>query len=82
MHDVYGEVEDIKLAYTVLQNEDGEQITVPNKYMIGNVLVNSFSYRVVEGSVGVDYDNDVQNAIVTIKDVIVKKMMLAEKMSQ
>lgn len=70
VHDVYGEVEDIKLSYTSLRNEDGEQITIPNKYMIGDVLVNSFSYRVVEGSVGVAYDSDVQKAITTIKDVV------------
>lgn len=73
VHDVYGEVEDIKLSYTVLQNEDGEQITIPNKYMIGDVLVNSFSYRIVEGSVGVAYDSDVQNVVAVIKDVIVKQ---------
>jgi len=73
VHDVYGEVEDIKLSYTVLQNEDGEQITIPNKYMIGDVLVNSFSYRIVEGSVGVAYNSDVQNAVSVIKDVIIKQ---------
>jgi small conductance mechanosensitive channel len=56
---IYGEVQDIKLSYTVLVNEDGEQITIPNKYMIGDVLVNSFDYRIVEGSVGVSYDSGV-----------------------
>jgi len=73
VHDVYGEVEDIKLSYTILQNEDGEQITIPNKYMIGDVLINSFSYRIVEGSVGVAYSSDVQNAVAVIKDVIAKQ---------
>ncbi len=70
VHDVYGEVEDIKLSYTVLVNEDGEQITIPNKYMIGDVLVNSFDFRVVEGSVGIAYDSDVQKAIESIKNII------------
>jgi len=70
VHDVYGEVEDIKLAYTVLRNEDQEQITIPNKYMIGDVLVNSFERRIVEGSVGISYDSDVQRAIDTIQKVI------------
>ncbi len=70
INDVYGEVEDIKLSYTILRNEDGEQITIPNKYMIGDVLVNSFSYRIVEGSVGIAYNSDVQCAIETIKTVI------------
>ncbi|MEN8302659.1 MAG: mechanosensitive ion channel family protein [Campylobacterota bacterium] len=73
VNDVYGEVEDIKLAYTVLKNEDGEQITIPNKYMIGDVLVNSFAYRIVEGSVGVAYSSDVQNAVSVIKNVILKQ---------
>lgn len=72
VHDVYGEVEEIKLSYSVLRNEDGEEITIPNKYMIGDVLVNSFSYRVVEGSVGVAYDSDVSKAIETIKELIIK----------
>ena len=71
VHGVYGEVENIKLSYSVLRNEDGEEITIPNKYMIGDVLVNSFSYRVVEGSVGVAYNSNIEHAISTIKKVIV-----------
>ena len=70
IHDVYGEVEDIKLAYTVLVNEDGEQITIPNKFMIGDILVNSFTYRIVEGSVGVAYESDIELAIQTIQQSI------------
>ena len=70
VHNVYGEVEEIKLAYTVLVNEDKEQITIPNKYMIGDVLVNSYSYRIVEGTIGIAYDSDVQNSIDIIKNVL------------
>lgn len=70
VHNVYGEVEDIKLAYTVLRNEDQEQITIPNKYMIGDVLVNSFTSRIVEGSVGIAYDSDVEKAISLIRETI------------
>jgi len=67
VHEVYGEVQEIKLAYTLLINEDQEQITIPNKYMIGDVLVNSLEYRIVEGSVGISYDSDVEKAITLIK---------------
>ena len=70
IHDIYGEVKEIKLAYTILINEDKEQITIPNKYMIGDVLVNSYAYRIVEGSVGVSYDSDIKVSIELIKDVI------------
>lgn len=67
---VYGVVEEIKLAYTTLKNEDEELITVPNKQMIGDILVNSFEYRVVEGSVGISYEGDPQKAIAVIKEAI------------
>ena len=70
VHNVYGEVEDIKLSYTVLINEDGEQITIPNKFMIGDILVNSFAYRIVEGSIGIAYESDVNHAITTIAQTI------------
>ena len=70
VHDIYGEVQEIKLAYTVMINEDKEQITIPNKYMIGDVLVNSYSYRIVEGSVGVAYDSDTTNVIELIKNIL------------
>ena len=71
VHEIYGEVQEIKLAYTVLVNEDKEQITIPNKYMIGDVLVNSFSYRIVEGSVGIAYDSNVESAIKLVKETMV-----------
>ncbi|RXK00477.1 mechanosensitive ion channel protein MscS [Arcobacter sp. CECT 8986] len=61
--DVYGIVEEIKLAHTVLLTEDGEKITVPNKYIIGEVIVNSFDYRIVESTIGIAYNSDVESAI-------------------
>ena len=67
---VYGVVEEIKLAYTVLRNEDEELITIPNKKMIGDVLVNSFAFRVVESTIGVSYDEDPAKAIAVIKEVL------------
>ncbi len=70
VHKVYGEVVDIKLAYTMLKNEDGEEITIPNKFMIGDILVNSFEYRIVEGSVGIAYNTDTQKAIKLVKNAI------------
>ncbi|MFK5936909.1 MAG: mechanosensitive ion channel family protein [Sulfurimonas sp.] len=79
VHDIYGEVEDIKLSYTVLVNEDKEQITIPNKYMIGDVLVNSFNNRIVEGSVGVSYDSDVQNAIELIKTTLKSNLNVSQE---
>ena len=67
---VYGVVEEIKLSYTVLRNEDEELITVPNKQMIGDVLINSFDVRVVEATLGVAYEEDPAKAITLIKEVL------------
>jgi len=79
VHDRYGEVSEIKLAYTILINEDKEQITIPNKYMIGDVLVNSFTHRVVEGSIGVSYNSEVERAIEIIRDIIQNSESISSK---
>jgi len=63
VQDVFGVVEEIKLGHTILLTEDGEHITVPNKYIIGEVIVNSFDYRIVEATIGVSYDSDMNRAI-------------------
>ena len=39
-NDISGVVEEIRLAYTLLSTEDGELITIPNKHIVGEVLVN------------------------------------------
>lgn len=70
---VYGVVEEIKLAYTALRNEDEELITVPNKQMIGDILVNSFEFRVVEATIGVSYDQNPEKAIEIIMEVLSNK---------
>lgn len=70
INSIYGEVEEIKLAYTTLRTEDEELITVPNKNMIGEVIVNSFKYRIVESSVGISYNDDIEKAITLIRNVI------------
>lgn len=70
VNNVYGEVEEIKLAYTMLRTEDEELITVPNKHMIGEVIVNSFKYRIVESHIGISYNDNAERAIEVIKQVI------------
>ncbi|WP_419782239.1 mechanosensitive ion channel family protein [Malaciobacter marinus] len=62
VQDVFGIVEEIKLGHTILLTEDGEKITVPNKYIIGEVIVNSFDFRIVEATIGVAYDSDIKKA--------------------
>jgi small conductance mechanosensitive channel len=69
VQNVFGVVEEIKLGYTVLLTEDGEHITIPNKHIIGEVLINSFEYRIVESTVGIAYDSDMEKSIELILSV-------------
>lgn len=38
---VWGIVEEVYLSHTVLTNEDGEVITIPNKHIVGEIIHNS-----------------------------------------
>ncbi len=67
---VSGVVEEIKLAATILSTEDGEEITIPNKHIVGEVLTNSFGYRIVEGQVGISYADDPEKAVSAIREVV------------
>ena len=67
---VSGVVEEVGLAATRLETEDGEQITIPNKHIVGEILINSFENKVVETSIGISYDDDPQKAIKVIRDVL------------
>ncbi len=63
---VTGVIDEIRLACTILSTEDGEQITIPNKHIVGEIIRNSFACKVVETSVGVSYNDDPGAAIAAI----------------
>ncbi|MBD1387827.1 mechanosensitive ion channel family protein [Neiella sp. HB171785] len=67
---VYGVVKDIKLAHTLLENEDGEEIMIPNKHIVGEIVHNSDASRVIEAEVGVAYQSDMDLAITTVTQAI------------
>lgn len=58
-----GVVERINLDATLLVTEDDERISIPNRHLVGEVLTNSFDYRVVETTVGISYQDDPAVAI-------------------
>lgn len=60
---VSGVVEEVKLACTILSDEDGVRITIPNKEIVGQILHNSYSNKIVESTVGVSYSDDAEKAI-------------------
>ncbi len=65
-----GIVEDISLATTILRAEDGEEIVIPNKHIVGEVHRNSFANRIVEGQVGIAYGSDPEKAIEVIRETV------------
>lgn len=59
---VTGVVKQVNLATTVLTNEDEEQITIPNRHVIGEIIHNSNACRVVELSISVAYNSNLDLA--------------------
>ncbi|MGA0393492.1 MAG: mechanosensitive ion channel family protein [Rhodospirillales bacterium] len=61
---ISGVVTDVSLAATKLVGEDGEKITVPNKQIVGEIIVNSSANRIVETEIAIAFD---QNAAGPLK---------------
>lgn len=67
---VSGVVHEVKLACTILTNEDGVRITIPNKHIVGEILHNSQENKIVEAVVGVSYDSDPLKAVEVVTKVL------------
>ena len=64
---VNGVVEEVKLGATVLTDEDGVKITIPNKHIVGEILQNSEEWKIVEEVVGISYGSSPEDAIEIVK---------------
>lgn len=67
---VSGVVEEVRLGATILTDEDGVRITIPNKHIVGEILHNSEKQRIVEELVGISYGSDPEDAIRIIKETL------------
>lgn len=70
VQECFGVVKEITLATTQLVAEDGEDIVIPNKHVVGEIHRNSYANRLVEGSIGVAYSEDPDRAIELIEKVV------------
>ncbi len=70
IHGRTGIVSLISLGYTRLVTEDGQEVTIPNKKILGEILTNSFTILVVEGVVGIDYNADPEEAIECVRGAL------------
>jgi small conductance mechanosensitive channel len=64
---------------TILITEDGEQITIPNRKVLGEILVNSFPNKIVEGSIGIAYSADPETATRVIRECLLECENVAQK---
>jgi small conductance mechanosensitive channel len=64
---VNGVVEEVKLGTTILTDEDGVKITIPNKHITGEILHNSEEWKIVEEVVGISYESNPEEAIGVVK---------------
>ncbi|MFT5788769.1 MAG: small conductance mechanosensitive channel [Shewanella sp.] len=67
---VSGLVKDIHLGMTVLTNEEGELINVPNKHIVGEVLHNSFANKLVETELNISYQSDPDAVVAILSKVL------------
>lgn len=67
---VKGVVKEVLLAYTILQDEDNVEITIPNKHIVGEILHNSKHDSLLELTIGISYDDDPIDAIALIEKTI------------
>ena len=59
---VNGIVKIIKLAYTILEDEDGVEFTIPNKHIVGEIIANSHADSLIEILVDIAYSEDAEKA--------------------
>lgn len=65
-----GVVDEVKMAYTRLVGEDGEVITIPNKDIVGRVIVNSETRRVVQTKIALSGNADVDKAVAAVANAV------------
>lgn len=73
-----GVVHEVTLSSTILTDEDGVKITIPNKSIVGEIIHNSFKNKIVENKVGISYSDDPEKAIQVIQKTIAGFKEVAE----
>ncbi len=64
---VSGVTAEVTLSNTTLIGEDDERIIIPNRQIVGEILVNSDAHRVVESQLVIESQNDPEAAIAAIE---------------
>jgi len=78
VQDVSGVVDEVTLSATTLIGEDQERITIPNRKVVGEILVNSDTHRIVESQIVIAAASDPEVAISAIAAALEDFPNLAE----
>jgi small conductance mechanosensitive channel len=70
VHDVAGVVDEVNLGQTLLASEDGERISIPNRKILGEILTNSYEFRIIEGVVRISYSDNPETAIKVVTEAL------------
>ena len=69
---VTGIVKEVHLAHTIIQNEDSAEITIPNKHIVGEVVLNSKKDTLLKLSVGISYQDNPIEVIALVERTLAK----------
>jgi small conductance mechanosensitive channel len=72
VQNVTGLVKKVQLAYTMLIDEDGTEISIPNRHIVGEIIHNSYSNMLAEISIGIAYSEDAPRAIQIVQQALAK----------
>ncbi|MCE9679914.1 mechanosensitive ion channel [Shewanella sp. AS1] len=76
---VSGVVKEIHLGLTLLTNEEGEVISIPNKHIIGEILHNSFEFKLVTTHFNLQYDTDVDRVIAILNNLLANNPAISQE---
>lgn len=74
-----GLVKEIRLAVTIIETEDLEEIMIPNKLIVGEIVLNSFDSKLVETIIGISYEDDPEKAVLAIREALVGLEFITNK---
>lgn len=67
---VSGQVKEVHLSHTLLTNEDGVDISIPNKHVVGEIIHNSHANTLAEIAIDIAYSADPEQAAERLKSVL------------
>jgi len=79
VQNVSGQVKEVHLAHTILNDEDNVEIAIPNRHIVGEIISNSHADTLAEETVGISYDSDYKKAIAVITHVLEKEEQMSKK---